>query len=122
MTLIVIAMGVPRSAMVACSGHETAARFHQPARQEAGLADRILAVALLHFVGLFREVERLSHRGGEDHLPGLRRESIHIGVFRGVVKRAVSPIHRLQKSRSTLNRGLRNALRQAQIGHFEPGL
>ena len=56
--------------MIAGCGDEPAPRLNQSPCQQSGLADRILAVSLLSFIRLLRQIGELWHAGlhAERHL------------------------------------------------------
>ena len=94
--------------MVARGGDEAAPRLDQAPREQKRRSDGVLAVLILRPLGFLRQVEGVAHRGGEDHLPGLRGVGVEVGMLGLLVERAVAAIDRLQECRAALDRRLRD--------------
>ena len=71
--------------MISGRRHEAASGFHQAAGEQARTGQSDPCRTFLGLVGLLRKIERVAHGGCKDHLPGLRRESIYVGVIGRIV-------------------------------------
>ncbi len=93
---MVLLVGVPA---VAADLDERDARLHQPAGQQAALAERGPAVGVAERVGFFFQVEGL-HVGREDHLGGLAIEGLvvadAVGAAGALEARPLEPFEQAQ--------------------------
>ena len=99
--------------MVAGGGDEDAAGFDEAAGEEAGLADGVLAVALLDLVRFAGEIEGVADGGREDHLHRLRAEGVQILVLGGFVEAAVAAVDRLEERTPAFDGGLGDGFGEA---------
>src|SRR5262249_23143879 len=110
MAFVILAVGVPGIAMESRGSHKSGPGLYESSRQQRALSDRVASVSVSQLVGFFAQIECLPNFGIQQHLPGLRGETVHIGMLRSFVQRTVALIDNFQKRLPAVDRLLGNGL------------
>src|ERR1700683_1256286 len=97
MSAIVGTVRVPGVGMIAGGGDEASPGFHQSPCQQRALSYGIAPVAIASLLRFLGEIECIANRGCQQHLPCLRAEVVHVGVFGGGSEVTITPVDHLEK-------------------------